>query len=235
MTGNLRWMADRLPNVKTVMDRYHILDRMVNRNLTKMRAAGSPATYWRNSAVGITGITPAGLTKCYCWATPTGGSTQQSTPDRTHFLCIGTGYLEGYQRYGYTEVVLATTSTFTKSSANILISGERNSTYLISGGSLIETLTSDKISLTNFKDVNYFLANDAATSGQSRIKYYYSTDDVNWHEMTMTDIATTQLANRQGALQLSTGTTYVRFRISLEKRLAMNTILVEVILYYHMW
>jgi hypothetical protein len=216
---------EKLPDVKGVMDRYGILNRMINRNRVKMAGAGSPCTYWRNSAISKTGLTPEGLTKCYCWATPTGsGDSQQSAPDRRHFLCMGTGYLEGYQKYGYKETVLSTPSAFTKSSQNLVISGERGSAYSLTGTSLSETLTSGVITLTRFKEVDHFLANDATDADQNRVEYEYSLDGTNWTAITMVAYTgESRLANKQSSgFTLPTSTGSIQFRIRLKKRFASS-------------
>jgi len=219
----VRWAAgDRLPTIKTVLDRYRILNRMVDRNRTKMLAAGSPCTYWRNVSIDKMGALVQGQIKCYCWATPTGGDSQQSAPDRKHSLCMGTGFLSGYQKYGYTEIVLSTPSTLTKSSANLVISGDRGSSYILSGATLSETLTSERFALTRFKDVTFFLANESIDKDQNRIEYEYSTDDITWTAITMSDY-TSPLANKQGTFSLPISTGYVRFRVRLKKRATTST------------
>jgi hypothetical protein len=212
----MKWTTDRLPHIKGVMDRYHILDRMVNRNRTKMLAAGSPCTYWRNSATALTGTIVTGLTRCYCWG------AQEGAPDRTHFLCMGTGYLEGYQKYGYNEVVFSTPSDLTKSSNNLVITGEKGSSYTISGTSTSETLATARITLTNFKDVTYFLINEAINADQNRIEYYYSTDDTNWVQLTITSTGGLAIANKQASFSLPVDTSYIRFRITLKKRMTTS-------------
>jgi len=219
----MRWAhGDRLPSIKTVMDRYRILNRMVDRNRTKMWAAGSPCTYWRNVSVDKMGALVQNQTKCYCWATPAGGDSQQSAPDRKHFLCMGTGMLSGYQKYGYHEIALSTPSNLTKSSPNLVISGDRGSSYILSGTTLAETLTTERLALTRFKDVTFFLANESTDKDQNRIEYEYSTDDITWTTIVMTDYVS-PLANKQGALSLPANTEYIRFRVRLKKRVATAT------------
>jgi len=218
----MRWThGDRIPAIKSVMDRYNILNRMVDRNRAKMWAAGSPCTYWRNSGITSIGTQNTEETKCYCWSTPEDGDSQQSAPDRKHFLCMGTGYLSGYQKYGYNEITLSTPSTWTKSSSNIVISGTRGSSFIISGSSQSETLTSERFILDRLQEVTFFYANDFMDADQNRVEYEYSTDDINWIDITMSDIES-PLANRQGGLSLATSTGYIRFRITLKKRYATS-------------
>src|SRR5271157_4104143 len=108
----MRWPNEKLPNVKTVLDRYRLLDRTILRTRDKFNAAGTPCTHYHNTSITVTGQFPTGATKCYCWAMPDGTPTQQVTPDLSHFVCMGTGVLGtsghpgvgGYQKYGYEEI-----------------------------------------------------------------------------------------------------------------------------------
>lgn len=187
-----------------------------------MWAAGSPCTYWRNSSVTKIGALPTGLTKCYCWSTPSSGDVQTVSPDRKHFLCQGTGYLEGYQKYGYTEITLSTPSTLTKSSQNIIVRGERGSSYSISGNSLVETLTSEKFTLTNFKEFSHFLVNDKTDPDQNRIEYEYTINEVDWITIELLNYSEKQIANRYGILDLPSDCESIRFRIRLRKKVATS-------------
>jgi len=218
----MRWSTERLPNVKKIMDNYGLLGRVLDRNQVKMSASGSPCTYWRNQAISQTSILPVGKTKCYCWSAPdgtaTGADSQQSQPDRKHFLCSGAGYLPGYQKYGYTEIVLSTPSTLTKSSSDLVIGGTRGSAYTLSGSSLVATLTSERFALTTFKDVNYFLVNDVMDADKNRVEYEYSTNDTTWVSLTMTAYTNSDVANRQATFTIPAGTQYIRFRVTLRKR-----------------
>ena len=216
------------------MDRFHILDRTVNRNKVKIWAAGSPCTYWRNTAITSLGKRPDNEVKCYCWSDPdTGDDTQISSPDRKHFLCAGTGIVGGgaisgigedlpavggYQKYGYVELIQATPSNLTKSSSNLVITGSRGSAYAISGGSQTETLTTERFSLYNFKEVDYILMNESIDADQNRIEYSYSTDDIIWSDLILTNYTSSPIANRQSELILPEGTEYIRFKITFKKR-----------------
>ena len=235
----MQWSMERLPNVKKIVDRYHLYDRTVNRNVQKMRAAGTPCTFWRNMSITEIGTFPDNVVKCYCWTTPVegGGTTnlQVAQPDRKHFLCSGTGILDsnvvgtigqvvggGYQKYGYREHLFSTPTKLTKSSNNLVISGTRGSSYTLSGNSLDETLTTERLSLINFKEVDYLLVNEQSDLTQNRIEYSYSTDDVTWHSMTESDWFLSPIANKSLALTLSTGIHYVRFKIRLRKKQASS-------------
>ena len=56
----------------------------------------------------------------------------------------------------------------------------------------------------------------------NKVEYEYSTNDVDWITINMTDI-TSPLANKEGDLSLATSTGYVRFRITLRKRYTTST------------
>lgn len=235
----MRWsVADRLPDVQRTVDRYHILDRTVNRNKVKIWNSGSPCTYWRNTALDAIGKRPEHELKCYCWSEPvTGVDSQIGTPDKQHFLCAGTGVIGGgaisgigknlpavggYQKYGYVELVLSTPTPLTKSSNNLVIIGERGSSYALSGTALNETLTSERFSLHNFKEVDHILMTESIDADQNRIEYKYSIDDSTWTDLVVTNYSNSQLGNRQASLSLPEGTEYIRFRIILKKRYATS-------------
>lgn len=220
---------DRLPNVLNIMNRYHILDRTVDRNAVKIRAAGTPCTYWRNMSITSLGKRPNNELKCYCWS----DDTQVSSPDKKHFLCAGTGIIGGgsipgigenlsavgsYQKYGYVELIQATPSNLTKSSNNLIITGSRGSAYAISGSSQLETLTTERFSLYNFKEIDYILMNESIDADQNRIDYSYTIDDVTWIDLVLTDYSSSPIANKQAELVLPEGTEYIRFRITFRKR-----------------
>ena len=218
----MRWShPDKLPNIKGVMDRFEILPRIIDRNRVKMNAAGAPCTYWRNASISALAKLPQdNIDKCYCWSDPTTGEdSQQSHPDRRHFLCHGTGYLPGYQKYGYKEIVLSTPSTLTKSTNDLVISGNRGSAYILSGNSQSATLTSERFTIDDCLEFDHFLVNDAVDKDQSIVEYYYSFNDTDWIEIDpISDYAASPIANKYGTFDLPEGTEYIRFRIRLRKR-----------------
>jgi len=184
-------------------------------NRVKMRGAGTPCISFRNSAITFYGKAPTGLTKCYCWG------SQANQPDRMHTLCMGTGYLSGYQRYGYEEFVVSTPSTVTKDAVIVTsqLSGEKDVKFVISSPSVTQaTITTERFTLTRCKGFDRFLVADAIDADKNRIKYYYSFDDVNWTEITLTTYTATKLGNRQGTFEVPEDTEYIRFRIVLQKR-----------------
>ena len=191
-----------------------------------MRGAGSPCTIYRNSAITLYGIAPEGLTKCYCWSKS--GNDEFATeinsqPKRDHFLCMGTGYLQGYEKYGYESIIASTPSNLSFSSLNITVAKDSTGEpdrIIISGASQNESVETENYILTNFQEVDHFLAKDATDVDTNRIKYYYSTDDGNtWTQLTMITYTESRLGNKQSSnFNLPVGTTQIKFKIELSKR-----------------
>ena len=163
----MRWGNPFRVDPRSVIDKYQLYNRTLNRNRAKMRGAGSPCTVYRNSAITLYGTAPEGLKKCYCWSKS--GDDESATeinsqPKRDHFLCMGTGYLQGYDRYGYGSIVVSNPSDLTFSSSKITIakdsSGEPDR-IIISGSSQNESIETENFELTNFQEVDHFLAKDS--------------------------------------------------------------------------
>ena len=119
----MRWTVPFRPDVNRVFAKYHLFDRTINMLRAKLANGGSPCTYWQNQAVGEYGTFNTDATKCYCWHTEDEADTTKtrSQPDRDHFLCMGTGVLEGYKKFGYEEIVFSTPSEHTVSSDSLII------------------------------------------------------------------------------------------------------------------
>lgn len=230
----MKWSAPRVPDIKLITDRFHLYDRILQRNLALIQGFGTPCTYWRNKAISPIGTSPdiTTSTKCYCWSNPVdgGGTTSNQTmqPQRDHFLCSGNGWLDvaggggGYQKYGYREYLFSTPSVLTASSKDVIISGTRGSSYILSGSSITGTLTTERLTLTNFKDVSYLMVNDESDSSINRVEYSYSLNDITWIPLVLTNTTgiTRNIASRQASLVLPVGTGNIRFRITLSKRTA---------------
>lgn len=226
----MRWANPFRVDPRSVIDKYKLYNRILNRNRAKMRGAGSPCTLFRNSAITLYGTAPEGLTKCYCWSKSgddDNATDINSQPRKDHSLCLGTGYLEGYEKYGYDTIVVSTPSTLTHSSSNILVAqdskGEPNK-IIISGTSVLESVETENFTLTNFQDIDFFLARDATDADTNQINYYYSTDDGNtWSEITMINYNDTRLGNKQSSgFNLPIGTSQIKFKIELRKNGGSN-------------
>jgi len=212
----MRWTLERLPNIKKVVDKYKIYERILARNLEKMRGSGSPCTSWTNVGITKIGLLNQTEIKCYCWSNMDGTNAQIGNPDKRHFLCMGTGFLRGYQKYGYCEEVISTPSPVTLSSG-IVISGNRNSTFILSSTNLLEgTITSQRFQLDKFIEFDRFLCNDAIDATKNTVVYQYSLDDITWNDITVTP-STHPLGNKSGSITGLQRGDSIRFRVILRK------------------
>jgi len=224
----MRWTAPhRYPNIRDTIDRYHLYDRTLTLLRAKMNGAGSPCTYWRNKAITFYGTLDENMTKCYCWKkseeTDSGTTEVKSSPNRDHFLCMGTGVLEGYQKYGYHEIVFSTPRIFTTTSNSLGKGRDDNGEedrFVLSGTSQEESLETENFELIDFKEVDYFLANDKVKKDTNRLKYFYSIDDGStWTELSMIDYTLTKLGTKQAEnFNLSEGITHIKFKVTFQKR-----------------
>lgn len=181
-----------------------------------MRGGGTPATYYRNTSITFYGTAPTDAVKCYCWGT----GTDKQHPDRSHPLCMGTGYLSGYQKYGYEEIVVSTPSNVTKSSNIIISEGKK---FIISGTltSTVETIDTEVFTLTNFQSFDRILVADSIEPDQNRVDYYYSIDGSAWIPIDFEDYSDTRLGNRKAVdVYLYANPKTIQFRIVLRKRTA---------------
>lgn len=213
----MRWNAVRVPQIRNIVDRYNIYDRVAVNNLTLFQWSGTPTTIYNNVSLTSTGAIDNTITKCYCW------DEQEAAPDKKHFLCHGTGSLGyngfngGYQKFGYYEIIFSTPCKYT-ATVNVVVTGNRNSTFALSGSATSETITTERYSLLDFKEVDYILMNDDIDPSQNRVEYEYSIDDSNWISLTPVDYLDTPLANKKAIMSLPEGTKYIRFKITLLKR-----------------
>ncbi len=207
----MQWTNPTRVDVRRVVDKYKVYERLLQRNRELMRGFGSPCTYYRNVTLTNVGTVQEGLTRCYCF------NAQEGSPDRGHILCAGTGYLEGYQKYGYKEHTYATTSKFSISSSNIQLQPDKKA-FVLTGGSLSEYIQTDLIPLTSFRGFDYFLVSDYYDATYNRIEYYYSFDLVEWLPITMV-LNTHSLFNRKAtSINIPTPTPPgIAFRIMFKK------------------
>jgi hypothetical protein len=227
----MRWTTPVRVDPRSVIDKYHLYERTLNLLRAKMRGAGSPCTYFRNSAITLYGTEPEGLVKCYCWSKSGDDSNAnqiKSSPDRDHALCMGTGYLEGYQKYGYHHLVVSTPSDVTLSSNNISVLTNSNGTptafSISSPTSTLEYIDTENFILENFQDIDFFIARDSTDPAINRVKYSYSIDNgISWSDITMIDYSLTRFGNRESSgFILPVLTPQIKFRITLQKRTASS-------------
>jgi hypothetical protein len=216
----MRWTQIRVPDVKRIVDRYNIINRALVNDKTILDGLGTPITGWRNTSLTRAGLYDPLVKKCYCW------DEQKSQPDRSHFLCAGTGSLgqnktgEGaFQKYGYTDIIFTTVSDCTLSSSSITKTGSMLGNYTLSGSATNENILTERFTLNNLKDVTYFLSNDTFDGTTNRVEYYYSLDDVTYTRISIVDNPdkATDIFNKLGTLVLPAGTEFIRFKIVLKK------------------
>lgn len=213
----MRWTSRSRTDVRGVIDKFQLYDRTISELRVKLRGSGVPCTFYRNTAIDAYGSLNKTGVKCYCWG------SQEGQPDRSHFLCMGTGFLSSYQKYGYEEITISTPSTVTKED-HVLITGERNSRFVISSPTLLTgRITTEQLPLSQFRSVDRFLVNDWLETGQSRIRYYFTTDDTTWTEISLQPYTESTIATRQGMLSVPTDAEFIRFSISLEKRASSSS------------
>jgi len=225
----MRWTAPfRYPNIRNTIDHYHLYERTLMMLRTKMAGAGSPCTYWRNTAITFYGTAPTDEVKCYCWNKSEDNDTTSGPgqPRRDHSLCMGTGYLKGYQKYGYEELIISTPneSTLTFSSDELKVStdsaGEADRFMLSSSSSLSEFIETENFTLTNFKSVDRFIMKESIKGKSNRLEYFYSLDNGStWIQLTVSDYTENRLANKQATgFDISSGATQIKFKIVFKKK-----------------
>jgi len=213
----MKWTSIARTDVRSIIDKYQLYDRQVEINRIKMRGAGAPCTCYYNSALTFYGTAPLELTRCYCW------DEQSASPRRDHFLCMGTGYLSGYQKYGYNETVISTPSIANDGITidnNIVIQNER---FILSGSTTSGNIVTSKIPLTYFKGVDRFIVMDAIDPVDNRVEYFYTVDDEEWSQISMSPYSETRLGNKEGSLNsfnIDENSEFIRFKITLRKRYA---------------
>jgi len=208
----MRWTNTTRNDIRGVVDKYNIYNRLLNRNRIIMNGFGSPCTLFKNSTITPIGNVVPGLTRCYCW------NSQTNTPDKTHILCDGTGYLEGYQKYGYKEYTLSTPSKYDYQSPGVIVQADRKA-FTLSGTALTGYIETTWLSLEKFCEVDYFLVADQFDPSINRVRYYYSIDGTTWTELTMVP-STDLLSNRKAQLLVFTEPypTQIKFRVVFERK-----------------
>jgi len=229
----MRWTAPhRYPDIRRTIDKYGLYNRTLTLLRAKMSGAGSPCTYWKNDSLTIYGTYNPNLTRCYCWKKTEGTeiavTQEQSSPTKDHFLCMGTGMLGGYQKYGYTEIVFSTPSTYTVSAAALTVGNDTNGQpdkFMLSGTTTSASIDTQNYTLTNFKDINHFIVKESTDTNANRIEYFYSIDNGStWAQITMIAYTSTRLGNKQASgFTLPVGTTQIKFRATFKKKTATST------------
>ena len=215
----MRWTSQYRHDPRAVIDKYNIYYQTIARLKVKMSVGGSPCTYWKNSSIDEFGVYNTQATKCYCY------SHNSSQPDPRHALCMGTGVLSGYQKYGYHEEVYASPSyggsLITASGVTI---SEKNDSLVMSGNDMNVEVFTVALPLTRYKQIDRILVSDKCDTEQNQIEYYYSLDNTTWIKMTFEVYAIETLANKISIpITTSTGLTNIYFKLKFRKRYANST------------
>ena len=222
----MKWAngTGRVPPIKNILDKYQILNRLLQTNQALLASYGTPVSYWRNEAITEIGTLPKENIHCYCWP-----NSQAAQSRKDHALCTGTGILSvyengndiggGYQKYGFREHLVSIPSRNTLSSKNIVASSD-NSRYSISGTSTSENIVTERFKLDNYLSLDHFLVNDEHDNANNKIEYYYSLDDTIWIPITIISTSHTKIATGEGNFNITTLTPYIRFKIVIRKKTA---------------
>jgi len=217
----MQWTQRARTDIRGVIDKFDIYGRVLAESRQKIRGAGAPCTYYENMSITYYGTAPKNATKCYCW------DSQQTAPDRSHFLCLGTGYLEGYQKYGYKEHTLSTPSTFFAKDPAIIKTGDRGGVYALSSNTLLQAdITFDKIMLHNFYEVDRFFVKQQEDLSINEVQYFFTIDDITWIRIPIAAVIGNTLADFVGTLSvfsiITPLTAWIKFRVRFRKRFATS-------------
>ena len=217
----MRWPGNIRHDPRSIIDNYRLYELAISHNRVKMQGEGTPGTYYSNTSIDEFGVFNTSAVKCYCY-----NSSANAQPNPRHYLCMGTGVLSGYQKYGYMEHVFAMPSaavgdltvptslvTFTSSSNDI--------GYQISSTDLSVDILSKAIPVSNLLAADRFIVQDTCDIANNKVEYYYSTDNINWTLLVLDTYTRSKLGNKYATnFVLSPGTTNVWLRIRLRKRSA---------------
>jgi len=202
-----------------IIDKFNLYPQVININRVKMQAAGTPSTYYKNTSVDEFGNYNKTGIRCYCWK-----EGIDSQPNPRHALCLGTGVLSGYQKYGFTEEVFAIPSVkyYNLTLPSFIIPYSSNDYtdigYKMSGQELLGDIITHEIKLNRFLEFDRFIALDDTDGSNNKVEYYYSLDNINWTRITVTPYTKNSLGNKEGKFDLPAGTERIWFRIRLRKR-----------------
>ena len=212
----MQWTTPVRGDIRRVVDRAHLYNRIINNNRIIIDGFGSPVTYWRNTSINKIGqmiTTDHGGVRCYCW------DVDKAQGDKRHSLCQGTGWISHlYQKYGYTDTLWATPSHLTLSTPSLIKSGSRNSAYSLSGTTLSGDIITDKLVFDKFREITHVLIQDFTDKDQNRIEYYYTIDDITWVQLTPVANTVSKLSNQIAYFTLPTTATWIKFKATLKRR-----------------
>ena len=212
----MRWANGVRLDIYRLNDVYQVYNKEIMKNRALVDSYGTPATFYRNTALNNDGTFNPDTVKCYCWRDVTTGKSSYSQPDRDHFLCMGTGVLSGYQKYGYKEVVYAVPNLTRPS--NTIVTGNRGSSISINNADLSAEIITEVIDISTARDVDYFLANDKVDLTQNRVEYFYSYNGTDWTQIDLEPFPENPLGRIKGNFNLVEDENQIQFKIVLRKR-----------------
>lgn len=211
----MRWTNTYRHDPRRIIDNKNIYFQTIERLKVKMLAGGTPCTYWKNTSLDMFGIFNTSATRCFCYQK---GSSQ---PDPRHALCMGTGVLSGYQKYGFYEEVYASPSigsTIIKNPQAQVSSTDYS--VSIAGNVLEVELLTQPVELTGEKVFDHVLISDICDNTNNTVEYYYSFDNATWTKMTLAVYNVSPLANKTAkAFNIPNTATKIWFKIKLRKRI----------------
>lgn len=200
------------------MDVHRTFQQALNRNRILLSSLGSPVSFFYfqgNRQIDIAGNYNKPI-PCYCSLDKDG---KPKNPDPTHRACYGTGALPGFERYGYTTIVTATTTPdlALNNVMRTIDEAGRLSKFVISGNAIEGTVTTPDYPTTDLKDISFFRIAESINLEQNRNEYYYSSDNGTTYVRIPIDY--TDKLNPVADLSVIPNTiTSIRFRVVLKKR-----------------
>lgn len=210
----MRWPNTYRHDPRRIIDGKNVYFQTIAKLKVKMSAGGTPCTYWKNTSLDEFGVFNTSTPKCWCY------SDSSSQPNPRHPLCMGTGVLSGYQKYGYHEEVYAAPSldfNLIKNS-QIQISSSDYSMSIASNATDVELL-SKPLPLKGVKAFDRFLIKDQCDPTNNNIEYYYSFDNLTWTKMAIAVYSVPDIANKSAVpFLIPTTAENIYFKIKFRKR-----------------
>ena len=200
---NYKWTRPFRKDVKGLIEKKGIIQRIIDRNMVALMGSGSPFIIWHHGYDLLKKTSPSGsIDICWC--------NRNGTPDARHRICNGTGYLVGYQRYGYKTITWSTTSADVTLD-NVRVQKDTKKEYWLLSSGLTGTVTTDWIPLTDIKEYCYFIHTES-DGVNNTITYEYSYNDTTWIAMP-SDISSLDLSQTQIKIRVTLARTSINDRL----------------------
>lgn len=203
-----------------IIDTHRTFEQAVGRHRTLLSSLGTPITIFHREGdkhLNVNGTFNEPV-KCYC-TNDVGGKIKPPDPD--HGLCYGTGTLPGYERFGYTSLVVANpTPNLTLTNVISNLNANNKTAGFIIAGTSTGTVTTPNYPVTDYKSVTYFRIREAVNLEANRNEYYFSVDN----GVTYTEIPVSY-TTQQPVPDISVfppTMTQIKFKIILRKRFAAS-------------